>query len=107
METWIMVRAKRARTAERPTQPSLDLRSRAPWFYPDPPPEGARNGRQRRQEGQGEKSKAEKQETEGQIEKATGGEEAEDALANIRAIGVDFSFRKHGHRLPFYVHRSQ
>ena len=37
-----------------------------------PPPEGARNGRQRRQEGQGEKSKAEKQETEGQIEKATG-----------------------------------
>jgi len=35
METWIMVRAKRARTAERPTQPSLDLRSRAPWFYPD------------------------------------------------------------------------
>jgi hypothetical protein len=39
METWIMVRAKRARTAERPTQPSLDLRSRAPWFYPDPSPD--------------------------------------------------------------------
>ena len=54
-----------------------------------PPPEGARNGRQRRQEGQGEKSKAEKQETEGQIEKATGEAEAEDALANVRATGVD------------------
>ena len=36
METWIMVGAKRARNAERPTQPSLDLTSRAPWFYPDP-----------------------------------------------------------------------
>jgi len=35
MEPRIMVRAKRASTAERPTQPSLDLRSRAPWFYPD------------------------------------------------------------------------
>ncbi len=38
METWTMVGASRARTAERPTQPSLDLRSRAPWFYPDPNP---------------------------------------------------------------------
>ena len=37
METWTMVGAKRARNAERPTQPSLDLTSRAPWFYPDPP----------------------------------------------------------------------
>ena len=36
METWTMVGAKRARNAERPTQPSLDLTSRAPWFYPDP-----------------------------------------------------------------------
>ena len=35
METWIMVGATRARTAERPTQPSLNLTSRAPWFYPD------------------------------------------------------------------------
>jgi hypothetical protein len=36
METWTMVGATRARTAERPTQPSFDLTSRAPWFYPDP-----------------------------------------------------------------------
>ena len=30
-----MVVAKRARTAETPKRPSLDLRSRAPQFYPD------------------------------------------------------------------------
>ena len=41
METWTMVGAKRARNAERPTQPSLDLTSRAPWFYPDPSLDGS------------------------------------------------------------------
>jgi hypothetical protein len=30
-----MVWPKRARTAETPTQPSPDLRLRAPYFYPD------------------------------------------------------------------------
>jgi hypothetical protein len=36
METWGMVNAKRARTAERPKQPSTYLNLRAPCFYPDP-----------------------------------------------------------------------
>jgi hypothetical protein len=31
-----MEKAKRARTAETPKQPSLRLRLRAPYFYPDP-----------------------------------------------------------------------
>jgi hypothetical protein len=35
METWTMVRAKRARTAETPKQPSPGLRLRAPYLYPD------------------------------------------------------------------------
>jgi hypothetical protein len=35
-ETWAMVEAKRARKAETPKQPSRHLRSRAPYFYPDP-----------------------------------------------------------------------
>ena len=35
-ETWGMVSAKRARTAERPKQPSTYLNRRAPCFYPDP-----------------------------------------------------------------------
>jgi DDE superfamily endonuclease len=35
--TWTMERAKRARTAETPKQPSLCLRLRAPYFYPDYP----------------------------------------------------------------------
>ena len=35
METWGMVNAKRARTAERPKQPSTYLNLRAPCFYPD------------------------------------------------------------------------
>ncbi len=34
-ETWGMVSAKRARTAERPKQPSTHLNRRAPCFYPD------------------------------------------------------------------------
>ena len=34
-ETWGMVSAKRARTAERPKQPSPHLNRRAPCFYPD------------------------------------------------------------------------
>ena len=34
-ETWTMVRAKRARKAEKLKQPSLCLRLRAPHFYPD------------------------------------------------------------------------
>ena len=34
-ETWGMVSAKRARTAERPKQPSTYLNRRAPCFYPD------------------------------------------------------------------------
>ncbi len=34
-ETWTMERAKRARKAETPKQPSLHLRPRAPRFYPD------------------------------------------------------------------------
>ena len=33
-ETWAMVWAKRARTAETPKQPSLGLRLRASHFYP-------------------------------------------------------------------------
>ncbi len=33
-ETWTMVMAKRARTAETPKQPSLGLWLRAPYFYP-------------------------------------------------------------------------
>ena len=35
-ETWAMVGAKRARKAETPTQPSLSLRLRAPYFDPTP-----------------------------------------------------------------------
>ncbi len=35
-ETWAMARAKRARKAETPKQPSLSLMSRAPYFYPTP-----------------------------------------------------------------------
>jgi hypothetical protein len=34
-ETWTMEKAKRARKAETPKQPSLSLRLRAPYFYPD------------------------------------------------------------------------
>ncbi len=34
-ETWTMVRAKRARTAETPKQTSWNLRLRASYFYPD------------------------------------------------------------------------
>jgi len=36
VETWAMAEAKRARTAETPKQPSLNLMSRAPRFYPTP-----------------------------------------------------------------------
>ena len=54
-----------------------------------PSPEGVRNGRQRRQEGQGKKQKAERKETKRQIERATGEAEAEDALADVRATGVN------------------
>jgi hypothetical protein len=32
-----MDKAKRARTAETPKQPSLGLKLRAPYLYPDPP----------------------------------------------------------------------
>ena len=35
-ETWAMARAKRARKAETPKQPSLSLMLRAPYFYPTP-----------------------------------------------------------------------
>jgi len=35
-ETWTMEEAKRARKAETLKQPSRDLRSSAPYFYPDP-----------------------------------------------------------------------
>ena len=35
-ETWAMEKAKRARKAETPKQPSLCLMLRAPYFYPDP-----------------------------------------------------------------------
>ena len=35
-ETWIMEEAKRARKAETPKQQSRHLKSRAPYFYPDP-----------------------------------------------------------------------
>jgi hypothetical protein len=35
METWAMEKAKRARKAETPKQPSLSLRLRAPYLYPD------------------------------------------------------------------------
>src|SRR5215468_10454210 len=35
METWTMEKAKRARKAETPKRPSLCLRSRAPYFYPN------------------------------------------------------------------------
>ncbi len=34
-ETWAMVKAKRAHTAETLKLPSLGLRLRAPYFYPD------------------------------------------------------------------------
>ena len=34
-ETWAMEKAKRARKAETPKQPSLCLMLRAPYFYPD------------------------------------------------------------------------
>ena len=34
-ETWVMVKAKRARPVETPKQPSFNLRLRAPYFYPD------------------------------------------------------------------------
>ena len=34
-ETWTMDKAKRARTAETPKQPSLGLQLRAPYLYPD------------------------------------------------------------------------
>ena len=34
-EPWAMEQAKRARKAETPKQPSLFLRLRAPYFYPD------------------------------------------------------------------------
>src|SRR5215468_1639605 len=36
METWTMEKAKRARKAETPKRPSLCLRLRAPYLYPDP-----------------------------------------------------------------------
>ena len=35
-ETWAMARAKRARNAETPKQPSVGLILRAPYFYPTP-----------------------------------------------------------------------
>jgi hypothetical protein len=35
VETWIMVEAKRAHTAETPKQTSFYLRLHAPHFYPD------------------------------------------------------------------------
>jgi hypothetical protein len=35
METWTMAKAKRARKAETPKQPSSCLRLRAPYLYPD------------------------------------------------------------------------
>jgi hypothetical protein len=35
VETWAMVKAKRARKVETLKQPSLYLRLRAPYFYPD------------------------------------------------------------------------
>jgi len=37
VETLDMEKAKRARKAETPKQPSLRLRLSAPHFYPDPP----------------------------------------------------------------------
>ena len=64
-----------------------------------PSPKGARNGRQRRQEGQGKKQKAEREETKRQIKKTTGEAEAEDALANVRANGFNWESKGSRHRL--------